>query len=87
MHSSNFAGGTVEHIVTGWGRTNNNKFDIGDRFEGGAHSNALLQLKIPFITNEKCRSDFKAFSGITTDKQICAGGLRGMFWGKHICFI
>ena len=58
----------------GWGRTNNNRFDAGDRFMGGAHSNVLQKLKVPFITNELCRTNYTAFNNITTNKQICAGG-------------
>ena len=64
-------------MVIGWGRTNNNKYDDGDRFEGGAHINILQKLEVPFIPNAKCRTDYKAFSNITSDKQVCAGGERG----------
>ena len=66
-----------EYLVMGWGRTNNNRFDAGDRFMGGAHSNVLQKLKVPFITNELCRTNYTAFNNITTNKQICAGGEKG----------
>ena len=63
----------------GWGRTNNKRHDAGDRFTGGAHSNVLQKLKVPFIPNLSCRKNYQAFSNITTNKQICAGGERGTF--------
>ena len=68
-----------EYLVMGWGRTNNNRFDAGDRFQGGAHSNVLQKLKVPFIANELCRQNYTAFNNITSNKQICAGGERGKF--------
>ena len=68
-----------EYLVMGWGRTNNNRFDAGDRFVGGAHSNVLQKLKVPFISNELCRQNYTAFNNITSNKQICAGGERGKF--------
>ena len=63
----------------GWGRTNNKRGDAGDRFTGGAHSNVLQKLKVPFIPNVACRENYPSFQNITTNKQICAGGERGMF--------
>ena len=66
------------YLVMGWGRTNNKRFDLGDRFSGGAHSNILQQLEVPFIQNELCRSNYTAFQNITSDKQICAGGIKGI---------
>ena len=68
------------HLVMGWGRTNNKKNDAGDRFSGGAHSNILQQLEVPFVTNEMCRSNYKAFQNITRNKQICAGGIKGIYY-------
>ena len=62
----------------GWGRTNNNWDDAGDRFSGGAFSDILQQLKVPFIANDLCRSKYKAFQNITSNKQICAGGIKGI---------
>ena len=67
------------HIVMGWGRTNNKRADVGDRFSGGAHSNILQQLEVPFIANELCRSNYTAFQSITSNKQICAGGIEGIY--------
>ena len=61
----------------GWGRTNNLRGDAGDRFVGGAHSNVLQKLKVPFIPNAICRTTYKSFRSITNNKQICAGGERG----------
>ena len=68
------------HLVMGWGRTNNKRNDVGDRFSGGAHSNILQQLEVPFVTNEMCRSNYKAFQNITRNKQICAGGIKGIYY-------
>ena len=66
-----------EYYVSGWGRTNNNRRDSGDTLEGGAHSNVLQKLKLPLILADKCKEDYKAYSVITSDKQVCAGGERG----------
>ena len=64
----------------GWGRTNNKRNNAGDRFSGGAHSNILQKLEVPFVTNEMCRSNYKAFQNITRNKQICAGGIKGIYY-------
>ena len=64
-----------EYTVMGWGRTNNVRRDQGDKKEGGAHSNVLQKLQLPDIPVDQCKSkpEWKAFSQITTDKQLCAG--------------
>ena len=71
----------------GWGRTNNKRGDAGDRFTGGAHSNVLQKLKVPFIPNVSCRGNYKAFRNITTNKQICAGGERGTLMSIKMCIM
>ena len=60
----------------GWGRTNNNRRDQGDKDEGGAYKNILQKLSVPHIETSWCKSNpqWKAFSTITTDRQVCAGG-------------
>ena len=68
------------HLVMGWGRTNNKRSDAGDRFSGGAHSNILQKLEVPLVTNEMCRSNYKSFQNITRNKQICAGGIEGIYY-------
>ena len=68
------------HLVMGWGRTNNKRSDAGDRFSGGAHSNILQKLEVPLVTNEMCRSNYKSFQNITRNKQICAGGIKGIYY-------
>ena len=72
----------------GWGRTNNKRNDAGDRFSGGAHSNVLQKLKVPFIANDFCRSNYTAFQNITSNKQICAGGMQGIkIFVQLICLL
>jgi len=68
--------GSDEFTVMGWGRTNNDRRNQGDKDEGGAFKNVLQKLSVPHIENSWCKSNpqWKAFSKITTDRQICAGG-------------
>jgi len=68
--------GSDEYTVMGWGRTNNNNRDKGDKDDGGAFENVLQKLSVPHIVNSWCKSNpqWKAFSKITTDRQLCAGG-------------
>jgi len=65
-----------EYTVTGWGRTNNNRTDKGDKDEGGAHTNLLMKLDLPHIETGWCKSNpqWGAFHRITSDRQVCAGG-------------
>jgi len=67
-----------EFTVMGWGRTNNDRRDQGDKNEGGAHKNILQKLGLPLITTNHCKTNpsWKAFSKITDDRQVCAGGLK-----------
>ena len=60
----------------GWGRSNNDRRSQGDKDEGGAFKNVLQKLSVPHIENSWCKSNpqWKAFSKITTDRQLCAGG-------------
>ena len=68
----------VEYVALGWGRTNNIRRDTGDTREGGAHSNVLQKLNLPFIPINECRDEFKSYSKLTNNKQVCAGGEKGM---------
>ena len=65
-----------EYTVMGWGRSNNNRRDQGDKDDGGAYKNVLQKLGVPHIETSWCKSNpqWKAFSTITTDRQVCAGG-------------
>ena len=67
----------------GWGRTNNIRRDRGDTAEGGAHSNILQKLALPFIPIDECketkdRAGQKPYATLTNNKQVCAGGRFGM---------
>ena len=68
--------GNDEYTVMGWGRSNNDRRSQGDKDEGGAFKNVLQKLSVPHIENSWCKSNpqWKAFSKITTDRQLCAGG-------------
>ena len=68
--------GNDEYTVMGWGRSNNDRRSQGDKDEGGAFKNILQKLSVPHIENSWCKSNpqWKAFSKITTDRQLCAGG-------------
>ena len=74
-----------EFTVMGWGRTNNDRRDQGDKNEGGAHKNILQKLGLPLITNNHCKTNpnWKAFSKITDDRQVCAGGLKRKYSIYH----
>ena len=41
----------------GWGRTNNNNRDKGDKDDGGAFENVLQKLSVPHIVNSWCKSN------------------------------
>ena len=71
-----------EFTVMGWGRTNNDRRDQGDKNEGGAHKNILQKLGLPLITTNHCKTNpsWKAFSKITDDRQVCAGGLKRKYY-------
>ena len=60
----------------GWGRTNYKRKDQEDKDEGGAYKNVIRRLGLPHIETSWCKSNpqWKAFSTITTDRQVCAGG-------------
>lgn len=66
----------AQHLVSGWGRTNNDAYDRGDIGVSGAHSSKLLKLEVPRIPLDKCKADFPIFKDLTL-KQICAGGIKG----------
>ena len=71
----------------GWGRTHNRR-DRGDTSEGGAHSNILQKLELPFVPIDKCKrtkdiAGNEPYATLTNTKQVCAGGRRGIltiFW-------
>lgn len=67
---------TSTHIVSGWGRTNNDAFDKGDIRVSGAHSSKLKKLEVPIIPLERCKTESPIFKDLT-EKQICAGGIKG----------
>ncbi len=67
---------TEKNIVIGWGRTNNNPADTGDRFTSGVFSSILQQLEIPDVPVAECKS--KYFKKLDLNKHICAGGILGM---------
>jgi len=66
----------AQHLVSGWGRTNNDVYDRGDIGISGAHSSKLLKLVVPRIPLDQCKADFPIFKDLT-EKQICAGGIPG----------
>ena len=68
------------HMISGWGRTNNVKGDIGDIRKSGAHSAKLKKLVVPVVPLEACKTEYPVFRTISK-KQICAGGEKGIFWG------
>ena len=75
-------GPDLDYVALGWGRTNNIRRDRGDTAEGGAHSNILQKLKLPFIPIDECketkdRGGQKPYATLTNDKQVCAGGRFG----------
>ncbi len=74
-------------IISGWGRTNNNPADTGDRFVSGVFSSILQQLEIPDVPVAECKSRY--FQKLDLNKHICAGGILGMKWrsrkNKDIC--
>jgi len=72
-----FKDSSEENIVIGWGRTNNNPADTGDRFVSGVFSSILQQLKVPDVPVAECKSRY--FQNIDLNKHICAGGILGMF--------
>ena len=68
----------TNHIVSGWGRTNNDIYDRGDVKESGAHSSVLKKLIVPRIPLDQCKKDYTIFKDLS-EKQICAGGLESKF--------
>ena len=68
---------TDAHIVSGWGRTNNDAYDRGDIRVSGAHSAKLKKLEVPIIPLDRCTTEWPIFKDLT-QKQICAGGILGM---------
>ena len=67
----------TQNLVIGWGRTNNDIYDFGNRSTVGAFSTILQKLEVPVYSGEYCVHKYSAFSQIHKDKQICAGGERG----------
>ena len=72
----------MEYIALGWGRTNNAIRDRGDTSEGGAHSNILQKLELPFVPIQECketkdRAGNEPYATLTNTKQVCAGGRKG----------
>jgi len=65
-----------QHMVSGWGRTNNEAFNRGDIKASGAHSAKLQKLVVPLIDYKTCAAD-NAILKTITEKQLCAGGLKG----------
>jgi len=65
-----------QYVVSGWGRTNNDAYDRGDIGVSGAHSAKLQKLTVPRIPLDKCKVDYPIFKDLT-EKQICAGGIKG----------
>ena len=63
-----------QYSIMGWGKTNNNKHDVGDTLVGGAPSNILQKIVLPLIEHKVCRTKYKSRRNITRHKQICAGG-------------
>jgi hypothetical protein len=58
--------------VTGWGVTSE---------DGGAASDALLEVEVPLVSNETCNAP-SSYNGEITDNMICAGEAAG---GKDSC--
>ena len=78
-------GPDLDYVALGWGRTNNIRRDRGDTAEGGAHSNILQKLALPFIPIQECketkdRGGQKPYATLTDDKQVCAGGRFGKLY-------
>jgi hypothetical protein len=61
--------------VTGWGRITNNKKEGQDNFRRDrAGSDILKKVSVPIFEDSICKS-----YGLNLDKQICAGGIKGVY--------
>ena len=61
--------------MTGWGRITNNKKEGQDNFRRDrAGSDILKKVSVPIFEDSTCKS-----YGLNLDKQICAGGLKGVY--------
>ena len=66
------------YIVTGWGKTNNNLYDIEDFEVSGTYSSKLRRVKVSIIPLDQCISDFYSKGqDITSEGIICAEGIKG----------
>ena len=64
--------------MTGWGRITNDKKEGQDNFRRDrAGSDILKKVTVPIFKESDCKS-----YGLNLDKQICAGGRKGLyrFW-------
>jgi len=67
---------STKYLVSGWGRTNNEAFNRGDIKVSGAHSAKLQKLEVPLIDAKTCAAN-NAILKTITEKQVCAGGIKG----------
>ena len=66
--------------MTGWGRITNNKKEGQDNFRRDrAGSDILKKVTVPIFKESACKS-----YGLNLDKQICAGGRKGVYRGFRI---
>jgi len=74
----------AQHIVMGWGRTNNNKADTGNSSTVGAFSSILQKLEVTgyVLTGSTCSEQYKRL-GTISGRQFCAGGRK--YQGKDSC--
>ena len=75
----------ANYIVSGWGRTNNdlNDYQNDDSINirvvsAGSQSYTLKINEVSVITLDQCIKDYSIFKDLS-EKQICAGGFKGMY--------
>ena len=66
-----------EHWVMGWGKTNNT--GSGNITTVGAFSTVLQKVQVPFYNATACKSKYRVYNGLDDEKQVCAGGIQGMY--------
>ena len=64
-------------ITAGWGK---NEKIYGDHWRTGAYSSDLLEVRVPVVPINECKTKYSIFKNIHSQRHICAGGEKGLYY-------